>query len=893
MLRESTDFLSEIEDSVHHLADGSYRVDLSVDGFWIAVTNDRSLPRQGWKLHVSAGVASAAAVLRNVLPVLLAERANFKVAANPSILATLNGGFGGAFQIGKFITVYPAGGDEAVKLGRLLHQRTIGLIGPRVPTDRRVAEGSRVSYRYGAFSGTAIRNAVGETLPAMMDDAGNVALDVRKGAFDPPHWATDPFAEAGLGENLQPPSPVIAGRYFVLQALHHSARGSVLFALDIETRAKVVLKQASVADEIGNLQLEARSGIRREYDLLQKLSQRAPVARPLAYLTWEDSEYLVMEYQSAVSLEEWMLPRILGGALPLFEAIKDMAIQIADFLHILHEQDYVYGDLKSANVLVDQASRLIFLDFELTMPPGADLPADTGTRGYLSRARRAGLPTSTSDDLYALGALVYFLATGAEPSQAPDGKPLLQRSIKVMRPALSDAQSDQISSFVAWCSGDGAHKASAQEALSMLRAWRNDGESIGPGHRAPLVTVEPIQLAAKLGESLRRRAKDGPNGPHWISRHPLALSLDVGDWNTGSSGVVMALTALQQGDSRNESLPFLRAAAHALMRYQPLPGDPAGLYVGAAGRALALLRAGVALDEKPLVVSGETLIRSLDLAATTSPDLFNGVAGILRAQLEFHLTTGRIEYLTAGRRLGQELLRTCIWDARGARWSIPAGHAALSDKVYLGYAHGAAGIGDALLDLWFLTGDADLAACIRAVVTLLEQTACEIGPEDGGLNWPSEFNGQSVAAAYWCHGAAGIAQFLLRVHRAGLDGRARELARGGLESTSGAVRWSRPTPCHGLVGAIDTLLDGFLTLQEVRWLHGAQDLYILLKSFVIETEDGIEIETEAASGPTTDFMLGYAGIIPVLLRLAPPYKRESYLSLHGLFDRAAKQSNHV
>src|SRR5690349_16090714 len=47
---------------------------------WIFVHNQRSVVRpQGWKLHVSAGVATAEAVLRRALSVLLAEDASFKV----------------------------------------------------------------------------------------------------------------------------------------------------------------------------------------------------------------------------------------------------------------------------------------------------------------------------------------------------------------------------------------------------------------------------------------------------------------------------------------------------------------------------------------------------------------------------------------------------------------------------------------------------------------------------------------------------------------------------------------------------------------------------------------------------------------------------------------------
>jgi hypothetical protein len=60
---------------------------------WIVVCRpDRETPIQGWKLHVSAGVATAEAVLRRVLAVLMGDDAEFKVAASLVILDDLNEG---------------------------------------------------------------------------------------------------------------------------------------------------------------------------------------------------------------------------------------------------------------------------------------------------------------------------------------------------------------------------------------------------------------------------------------------------------------------------------------------------------------------------------------------------------------------------------------------------------------------------------------------------------------------------------------------------------------------------------------------------------------------------------------------------------------------------------
>src|SRR5205807_820267 len=51
----------------------------------------------------------------------------------------------------------------------------------------------------------------------------------------------------------------------------------------------------------------------------------------------------------------------------------------------------------------------------------------------------AGHAPTVADDVYSLGALLYLIATGAEPSFAPDPSSLLDRPIELLNPALGPA----------------------------------------------------------------------------------------------------------------------------------------------------------------------------------------------------------------------------------------------------------------------------------------------------------------------------------------------------------------------------------------------------------------------------------------------------------------------
>jgi hypothetical protein len=100
--------------------DGAWQV---VDGpLWCSASPLRATaaPSQGWKLHVSATPASAAAVLARALPVLVAGDSAFKFARTPQTVAELNGRHTPRGQSGKVLTVYPSSDAEAVRLAALL-----------------------------------------------------------------------------------------------------------------------------------------------------------------------------------------------------------------------------------------------------------------------------------------------------------------------------------------------------------------------------------------------------------------------------------------------------------------------------------------------------------------------------------------------------------------------------------------------------------------------------------------------------------------------------------------------------------------------------------------------------------------------------------------------------
>src|SRR5262245_33764833 len=66
-------------------------------------------PEQGWKLHLSATILTANAILERVAPFLQSRAVLFKAPASLQELDRINSGlYYGYSQVGKFITVYPS-----------------------------------------------------------------------------------------------------------------------------------------------------------------------------------------------------------------------------------------------------------------------------------------------------------------------------------------------------------------------------------------------------------------------------------------------------------------------------------------------------------------------------------------------------------------------------------------------------------------------------------------------------------------------------------------------------------------------------------------------------------------------------------------------------------------
>jgi tRNA A-37 threonylcarbamoyl transferase component Bud32 len=862
-----------------------WRIEPNEDAYQVAVrvSNERAeIPEQGWKLHVSADPTSAEDVLRRTLPVLLAEDAGFKVVSSVPQLALLNNGMAGLSQVGKFITVYPKDDAHAVRLGVALDEATRGLRGPAVPSDRPLAPGSLVHYRYGGFHPKFIQAPSGEVQPAIAAPSGELVPDRRLETFHAPDWAVDPFVAAGISVEPEVPSGVFGRRYLIVDTLYRSPKGEVYQALDLEALRRCVLKRRH---------RDAHGYLRNEADVLARLAPDPRFPEAYELIEQEDGDLiLTMEEAEGETLEQRMNGLAGQGRHVPGEQVVTWGRELAAMLGTIHEKGFVYRDLKTENVLTAPDGGLRLIDFELACELGTEKPLEgMGTRGYFSPQRAAGEPPAVTDDVYSLGALLYAALTYAPPPMAPHPFALLKLPIELLNPAAGPALVEVISRCL---DPDPEVRFPSMAALDAALA------RVGPETTATPSPfgVEPApeseaqsrrryrELAKRLGDTLREEARRSPDrqGLMWLSKSPDTGGLPLRDLCVGGAGAVLALAELVGELGEPEHHSVLVEGARWLKGAPRLEGQPLpGLYVGEAGVGAALLRAGQVLFDRELIDNATKRGRWISSLPHASPDLFNGTAGRLRFHLLLWDETNEEEALRHAIGAGEFLLESAE-DAGdgGLYWKIPPSYSGPNDTTYLGYAHGAAGIADTLLDLFEATEDERFLSAARSAGRWLVRLAVPVLGDESGLDWPAVVGERPVGAA-WCHGATGVGRFFL--HAAQLDAlpEAAAIAARAARTVACGVRPQSPIQCHGLAGNIEFLLDMFQSTGDQAYLAEARSLARLLEAFGRENNGVLVWPSDPPDVFTPDYTIGYAGVAVCLLRLADPEELPHQVSRPG------------
>ncbi|MEW2143342.1 class III lanthionine synthetase LanKC [Micromonospora vinacea] len=799
-----------------------------LDDWLIYAPDGGSLPQQGWKIHVSAGLANAERVLDAVWNYCVPRGLSFKFLRGPRTLLLRNSKYAARAASGKFVTVYPRDDAELELACKELDELLTGEPGPYILSDLRYGTGP-VYVRYGGFAARYCHSPDGQVVPAIEDDSGTLVPDRREPVFHVPSWVTLPdflgphlAARGGTSTDQVP--------YRIERVIHFSNGGGLYVGTDLRTDTEVVLKEARPHAGLDADGTDAVARLAREAEALRQLADLPQVPRVHDEFALGEHRFLALEF-----IEGRPLNKVLVDRYPLIDAdatdgdraaytrwARQTYEQVESVVAAIHERGLVYGDLHLFNIMIRPDDRVALVDFEVAAPIAGHRRPGLRNQGFAAPRDRTG----PAVDRYALACLrlALFLPltqlVRLAPAKVTHLADIIAANFPVPRSFLDPAV-EEIT---------GGQQVTADPALEFgAHDWRAVRDRLTT---AIVASATPERDDRLFPGDIEQFRSGGLNLAH------------------GAAGVLFALDKSGAGRwPEHEDWLVRRATA-------PPSGTRCGFYDGLHGVAYALEHLGRRQDA--LDVLDICLREPLD---GLDHSLASGLSGIALNLAELAARTGEVSLHDAAWRAAEQVIGQLADD--------PGPDISGGRNPYAGLLRGRTGPALMLLRLYELSGDDEL---LGHAATALRQDLrrCVLRP-DGAL----EVNEGWRTMPYLAHGSVGIGLVLDQYLRHRADDRFAE-ASAGVRRAARSPFYAQSGLFAGRAGII-AYLAASADDTDRRELRAQVDR---LAWHALPYRDGTAFPGEQLLRLSMDFGTGTAGVLyalasaehdqqPVLPFLAP------------------------
>ncbi|MFE5333673.1 serine/threonine protein kinase [Embleya sp. NPDC056575] len=316
---------------------------------------------------------------------------------------------------------------------------------------------------------------------------------------------------------LEPADPRRIGGYRVLRVLGAGGMGRVYLGRNPGGRVVAIkVVRSEWADDPG-----FRERFRREVDAARRVggAWTAPV---LDADTEADTPWVVTGYVAGPSVYEAVSGR---GPLPE-ETVRTLGAGLAEALTAIHAAGLVHRDIKPSNVLLSLDGPRV-IDFGISRAMDASVLTRTGhtvgSPGFMSPEQVDGRDIGPASDVFSLGSVLVFAATGTGPFGEGGGQALMYR-IVAQEPRLDGLPAWLREVVVACLTKHAGSRPSPAEVLAAL-APEGTGELVaGNWLPADLTTalsrraVELLDLDEDGPHDAREFVATGSGSPTWDDR---------------------------------------------------------------------------------------------------------------------------------------------------------------------------------------------------------------------------------------------------------------------------------------------------------------------------------------------------------------------------------------
>ncbi len=211
---------------------------------------------------------------------------------------------------------------------------------------------------------------------------------------------------------------LVDGKYRILNKCGQGGMSVVYMAINERANKTWAIKEVR-KDGVQDFEV-VKQGLIVETDMLKRLDH-PNLPSIIDVLDGEGSFLIVMDFIEGKTLKDILKEY---GPQPE-ESVIDWAKQLCDVLGYLHSRKpaIIYRDMKPSNVMLKPDGNVVLFDFGTAREYKAASLEDTtclGTRGYAAPEQYGGHgQTDARTDIYCLGATMYHLVTGHNPSEPP------------------------------------------------------------------------------------------------------------------------------------------------------------------------------------------------------------------------------------------------------------------------------------------------------------------------------------------------------------------------------------------------------------------------------------------------------------------------------------------